>query len=744
MFCCLAAICPPSWVAANESTAEVFRNTKRPSLVKVEAAEPSRELLVHLKDGANGAVLSLVAMHARPIGDSGWWFAEYASPEAAESVRRMLGELPGVLAYPNSRLHVGRDQFVPNDPYFNANSPASGWPGQWHLLNTFVAGRDINVQPAWQRNLTGQGVIVGIIDDGFETSHLDLSSNFTLTNSFDFVGNDTNVSPGSAGDIHGTSLAGIIAGRGGNTRGIAGVAPFALWSGQRVNLDAPVSAQLVSATLHRSTGANVFIRVKNHSYGGMIPWGDTSAEVAAIGTSAAAGTIHVRSAGNLRGSSGEDVNKHLERNTVHSITVGAMGSDGLFSSYSNFGASLMCVAPSSSDNAGTLPLLTTDRTGESVGFNGGGDTFPDADYTSLQGGTSSAAAIVSGVMALARQAQPSLDNRFAKHLIARTSTQVNATDATSSSDGGWKTNGAGLKFNQNYGFGLINADALTLEAIRWAGPSVLSTWSLSPQTVGVSLPDGNTSGLSRTFTVSATGQAEEISVSLQATHAYRGDLEAFLTSPSGMTSRLFVRAGVDDADNLNWTFTTNAFWGESVNGTWTIRMVDAFSGDIGTWNNYAVSMRLGRLERVVSGDVILEDWIPSLAGQNLTLDLEPVGGGTVVSQPITLDAAGNFTFRTALSGQFNLLVKSSHWLRKAVSGLSLDQANVTGVNFSLKNGDVNEDNEVGPADFSLLAAAFGSFLGDPNYSANADLNGDEEVGPADFAILAANFGEFGD
>lgn len=55
-------------------------------------------------------------------------------------------------------------------------------------------------------------------------------------------------------------------------------------------------------------------------------------------------------------------------------------------------------------------------------------------------------------------------------------------------------------------------------------------------------------------------------------------------------------------------------------------------------------------------------------------------------------------------------------------------------------GDINGDNEVGPADFSLLAAAFGSFVGDPNYNAAADINGDEEVGPADFAILSANFG----
>ncbi len=56
------------------------------------------------------------------------------------------------------------------------------------------------------------------------------------------------------------------------------------------------------------------------------------------------------------------------------------------------------------------------------------------------------------------------------------------------------------------------------------------------------------------------------------------------------------------------------------------------------------------------------------------------------------------------------------------------------------SADVNRDGEVGPADFALLALAFGSFLGDANYNPNADANLDGEVGPEDFALLAAQFG----
>ncbi|MBK8022712.1 MAG: hypothetical protein IPK19_15080 [Chloroflexi bacterium] len=44
------------------------------------------------------------------------------------------------------------------------------------------------------------------------------------------------------------------------------------------------------------------------------------------------------------------------------------------------------------------------------------------------------------------------------------------------------------------------------------------------------------------------------------------------------------------------------------------------------------------------------------------------------------------------------------------------------------------------ADFSLLAAAFGSSTGDANFNPDADLNNDNVVNISDFSLLAANFG----
>jgi hypothetical protein len=71
-------------------------------------------------------------------------------------------------------------------------------------------------------------------------------------------------------------------------------------------------------------------------------------------------------------------------------------------------------------------------------------------------------------------------------------------------------------------------------------------------------------------------------------------------------------------------------------------------------------------------------------------------------------------------------------------------ANVSGVNVSLVNGDIDGDNEVTLIDFGALVAAFGSQPGDSNWNPDADLDGDAEVTLFDFGVLVKNFGETGD
>jgi len=495
---------------------------------------------------------------------------------------------------PQNSAEKIRFGFVPDDPYFHRDTPAAGWPGQWHLANEHVAGLDANIAGPWGRNLTGAGVVIGIVDDCVETAHPDLAPNYDAADSWDFGQNDGDPNPVHADDKHGISVAGIAAAKGGNGIGVVGAAPEASIAGLRIDFPNQTTRMFVDATLYHSSGANTNIKVKNHSYGHTSPYIPTPGERSALATSAAAGTIHVFAAGNEYGTSAQDTNKMQTQNSPDCITVAALGSDGTAAYYSNFGACIFVTAPSSSVS-GLFRVTTTDRAG-TAGYNtGSGDKFPDTSFTSIFGGTSSASPLVAGVMALGKQAQPALDTRFAKHLLARTSRIVDPTDDSLESDGGWRTNAAGFYFNQNYGFGLIDADAFTAEAVNYTSVTPLVTEGTGLTTVGVVIPDNDAAGVTRTFSLSESVPLEELLVHLDITHTYRGDLEAYLTSPSGYTGRLMVRSTSDSLNNINWTYTSNAFWGEDPSGLWSLNVRDVFGDDQGIWNSYSVTAYMGTL-----------------------------------------------------------------------------------------------------------------------------------------------------
>lgn len=145
------------------------------------------------------------------------------------------------------------------------------------------------------------------------------------------------------------------------------------------------------------------------------------------------------------------------------------------------------------------------------------------------------------------------------------------------------------------------------------------------------------------------------------------------------------------------------------------------------------------------GQVNLQNTVVTdFTGYPVVIEVLDSSGATVETINSTLNEFGDFSVSTALRGDYSFRIKSSHWLSKVTPVSTITDTGLYNLNVSLLNGDVNEDNEVGPADFTILSGAFGSMVGDPNYVAGADLNGDEEVGPADFTILSSNFGEQGE
>ncbi|MGV2337567.1 MAG UNVERIFIED_CONTAM: S8 family serine peptidase [Planctomycetaceae bacterium] len=120
---------------------------------------------------------------------------------------------------------------------YSSDTPATAGPTG--TTNQFGSA----AEQAWNINITGsRNVVVGIIDEGIQTTHPDLVNNIWVNpyeiagdgvdndgngyiddrNGWDFVSNDNTVYDAGQ-DSHGTHVAGTIGGEGGNATGVVGV-----------------------------------------------------------------------------------------------------------------------------------------------------------------------------------------------------------------------------------------------------------------------------------------------------------------------------------------------------------------------------------------------------------------------------------------------------------------------------------------------------------------------------------------
>jgi subtilisin family serine protease len=632
------------------------------------------------------------------------------------------------------RSYLQPMSFSANDTYFPI---LSATVGQWHLNNTATIGLDANVVPAWARAVTGSGVRIGVVDDGVQGTHPDLAPNFDATNSFDFVSGDTNPAP-EGSDRHGTSVAGVSAARGGNTIGVSGAAPLAFVAGLRMGFSGvSTSADFANAVRYRSEGANTSLKIKNHSYGYTEPYVMDTLSLDAVRSTSAAGTIHAYAAGNARGTRAQDANKHLILADPNCITVAALGSNGLFASYSNFGSNIFVTAPSSS--SGLRGITTTDVLGAG-GYNG---ISGEQDYTNGFGGTSSATPLVVGVLALAKQVNPAADVRVMKHNLARTSRVVNSGDNTN--DGGWRTNAAGLRFNANYGFGIIDANALTQAAAIYvqATPRVLRDSGLLA--TNAAIPDGS-GELTRSFTFTGSERVEDVMVDTTISHPDRGDYTVSITSPSGLKVRLAIASASDTSAAIPWTYLANAFWGESIAGTWTIGIADGTAGGAGTLTNWRLRINTGErmAQKTFGGNLQLESYVGDYANHLATISLFSPGA-TIPEALLSVrpNATGQVTSVAVVrDGVYDVVVKYGTGLARRFANVNMNGVHsfTSLLSTTFLNGDVDDDNEVSILDYLELSNKFGLESSDSGFSIRADLDGDGSISILDYLLLSGNYG----
>ena len=384
--------------------------------------------------------VTIESVTAHAMGMAGISLSKDLTADQVKEFITSLGAADGIETVETDLRMTVLDDTVPetpNDKYFSY---------QWGLTSDSYG---INATGAWSRS-TGKDITVAVIDSGILSAHPDLENN--LLPGYDFIsdpwisrdddGRDADPSDnGDSADAdvcyqgsearpsswHGSHVAGIIAASTNNERGVAGVAPNArILPVRALGRCGGTSTDIIDALTWASGG---------HVNG--VPDNDNPAQVInmslggtgtcpafyqkAIDAAVERGSIIVAAAGN------EDVDAGgvAPAGCQNVITVGATGSTGARSFYSNYGSVVDVSAPGGDPNTDDGIASTVDRS----------ETTPQEPAYGYMMGTSQAAPHVAGTIALLRAIKPSLTTEEATTLLQSTSTPLSNCDRDSCGTG---------------------------------------------------------------------------------------------------------------------------------------------------------------------------------------------------------------------------------------------------------------------------------------------------------------------
>lgn len=302
---------------------------------------------------------------------------------------------------------------TPNDPYYT---------NQWYLAK-------INANSAWEKISESPDIVIAVIDSGIDIDHPDLKDNIWHNtreipgnnkdddnngfaddaNGWDFVLNNPDPSPKfssgwtEAGVSHGTMVAGIIAARGNNNQGVAGV----VWKTKIMPLkvlndkgEGKISDVIRAIDYATNNGANIInLSFVNFTY--------SEAMQDAIKRAHDAGVIIVAAAGNEQ-AAGEGYN--IDKTPIYpacydgdlgeNMVIGVAATDALDQKarFSSYGFHCVDIA------APGISFFNTVTPGSDK-------NNVNKYYDGFWSGTSMATPLVSASLALIAQANPELSRR---------------------------------------------------------------------------------------------------------------------------------------------------------------------------------------------------------------------------------------------------------------------------------------------------------------------------------------------
>ncbi len=346
------------------------------SAAKATQAKPDKSQLVIVRwktdanDQARGSARSANGVEkVRTYARAGLEVARVAAGKDAARVAVQLSRDPAVAyAEPN---HVWFAESLPSAPTDTL------YPEEWGLNNTGQAldngspagtpDVDVNAPEAWATTTGDPNVVVGIIDEGIDFDHPDLSGK-AWTNPGEIAGNgvdddgngyvddihgwdfwngDDTVFDAVDGDQHGTHVAGVVAANTDDASGVAGTAPNV----QVMSLKflGPQGGYTTDAIAAIDYAADKGVRILNNSWGGDI------FDQALKDAIAASGATFLVAAGNDGLDTDATPAYPASYDLPNLVSVAAVDNAGALAGFSNYGATSVDVGAPGVSVVSSLP-----------------------------------------------------------------------------------------------------------------------------------------------------------------------------------------------------------------------------------------------------------------------------------------------------------------------------------------------------------------------------------------------------
>jgi len=330
------------------------------------------------------------------------------------------------------------------------------------------------------------------------------------------------------------------------------------------------------------------------------------------------GTVMVFGAGNDR-AKGRDAGLSTLTANPFTINIAAFNKTGDIGSgfgakvFSNRGANLLLAAPGSNISSSSIQFETAN--GSVIG----------SDYKEANG-TSFAAPIISGVVALMLEANPKLTYRDVQTILAVTARQdlgdgIQA-ETVWNNNGNMDWNGSGMHFSHDFGFGRVDALAAVRMAETWTSQGRYLQTVKAFQTESVAAVADLGQQIIH-FNITDSFDVDQVVVKFKLDHTRWSDLVVTLVSPDGTRSILLDRTGVQDGKvhsynpggitAFNPELMSVHFRGEQSVGDWQLIIEDQLAGSSGSGHIYADLNVIGTqddsLKRYILTDEYAGGWV---------------------------------------------------------------------------------------------------------------------------------------